>query len=83
MALIVLSLNNSLCCCSSFSVCVCVYPYGEVSIEASRGAAVLGGINEGQRPERVLQQTAGERVRRFTAQANAHAQYPLQVPLVF
>lgn len=62
---------------------VCVYPYREVSTEASRGAAVLGGIDEGQRPECVLQQIAGERVRPFAAQTHTHAQDPLQVPLVF
>ena len=65
------------------SVCVCVYPNREVSLEAPRGAAVLGGIDEGQRPECVLQQAAGERVRLFTAQTHAHTQYPLQVPSVF
>lgn len=69
--------------CSSISMCVCVYPYGEVRIKAPRGAAVLGGIDEGQRPECVLQQTAGESVRPFTAQTHAHTQDLLQVPPVF
>ncbi len=62
---------------------MCVYPYWEVSIEAPRGAAVLSGIDEGQRPECVLQQIAGERVCPFAAQTHAHTQDPLQVPLVF
>lgn len=66
--------------CTNLSV---VYPYGEVRIEASRGAAVLSGINKGQRPECVLQQIAGECVRWFTAQTHTHAQDSLQVPLVF
>lgn len=60
-----------------------VYPNREVSIEASRGAAVLCGIDEGQRPECVLQQTAGKCVRTLTAQTHTHTQDLLQVPLVF
>ena len=60
-----------------------VYPYGEVSVEASGGAAVLSWIDEGQRPERVLEQLAGERVCPFAAQSHTHAQDPLQVPQVF
>lgn len=60
-----------------------VYPYREVSSKASRGTAVLGGIDERQRPEHVFQQTAGERVRLFAAQTHARAQDALQVPLVF
>lgn len=69
--------------CVCVYVCVHVYPNREVSIEAARGAAVLSGIDEGKRSERVLQKTAGKRVRSFTAQAHAHAQDTLQVPLIF
>ena len=64
MVVIVLS---SMCCCDRVSLCVHFYPNREVSIEASWGAAVLFGINEGQRPECVLQQTAGECVRSLTS----------------
>lgn len=61
----------------------CDYPDWEVSVEAPRGAAVLGGINEGQGAESVLKQAAGERVRPFTVHADAHSQDPLQLPTVF
>lgn len=60
-----------------------VYPYREVGIKASRGAAVLGGIDERQRAERVFQQTTGECVGPLTAQMHTHMQDSLQLPLVF
>lgn len=60
-----------------------VYPYGEVSVKASGGAAVLSWIDEGQRPECVLEQFAGKGVCPFAAQSHTHAQDPLQVPQVF
>lgn len=64
-------------------VSVRLYPDGEVDIEAPRGAAVLGGIDERQRAECVLQQTASKCVGLLTAKMHTHEQDAPQLPLVF
>lgn len=51
-------------------------------MEAPGGAAVLGGVDERQRAQRVLQQAAGQRVRTLAAQPHARAQDALQLPSV-